>query len=58
MKWLGSYGFVESPDFAEQVFVHISEIEGRDMLQEGEEIEFDVMNTYKGPRAVNVQLDS
>jgi len=55
LRWLGGYGFIESPDYEEDVFVHHSDISGRDELREGEVVEFELVNTYKGPRAVNVE---
>ena len=58
IKWFNDakgYGFIERED-AEDVFVHYSAIagEGYRTLQEGEEVEFDIEEDSKGPRAANV----
>jgi len=48
------YGFIETEDSDEDVFVHMDDVEGPD-LEEGEEVEFDVEAADKGPRATNVK---
>ncbi len=58
IKWFNDskgYGFIER-EGAEDVFVHYSAIagEGYRTLQEGEEVEFDIEEDAKGPRAANV----
>jgi len=58
VKWFSQekgYGFLQregGPD----VFVHYSSIEGSGfkVLYEGEEVEFDVVEEAKGPKAANV----
>jgi CspA family cold shock protein len=47
------YGFIETDDADDDVFFHMEDVGGPD-LQEGEEIEFDIDNAPKGPRATNV----
>lgn len=56
-RWLDGkgYGFIDSEDHNEDIFVHNSDIQGRSSLEEGEEVEFEVESSYKGPRAVNVK---
>ena len=56
-RWLGfrGYGFIDSGEHDEDIFVHASDILGKDFLTEGEEVEFEVESTYKGPKAVNVK---
>ena len=58
VKWFNEskgYGFVQMDDGTD-VFVHYSGIagEGFKTLQEGQEVEFEVEQGEKGPRAVNV----
>lgn len=58
VKWFDDakgYGFIERED-GEDVFVHYSAIagEGYRSLTEGSEVEFDVEEDPKGPRAANV----
>jgi len=51
-----SYGFIKPEAGGEEVFVHISGIEGAQELKEGQRVEFEVQRAYKGPRAINVKL--
>ncbi len=58
VKWFDDakgYGFIERED-GEDVFVHYSAIvgEGYKTLAEGSEVEFDIEQDPKGPRAANV----
>jgi len=58
VKWFNDargYGFVTT-DEGEDVFVHYSEIqvEGFKSLSEGQEVEFEIQSTPKGPQAVSV----
>lgn len=48
-----NYGFIESDDLDEEIFFHQSFIDGPD-LEEDEEVEFDVEQDEKGPRAANL----
>lgn len=51
------YGFIETDDMDDDVFVHMSELpEEVDELEEGDEVEFDQEEGDRGPKAVNVQL--
>ena len=56
-RWLGlrGYGFIGAEDLDKDVFVHSSDILGNSSLTEGDEVEFEVESTYKGPRAVKVK---
>ena len=57
-KWFNNqkgYGFISDAD-GNDVFVHYSglNMEGFKSLDEGAEVEFDVVNGAKGPQATNV----
>lgn len=58
VKWFDDakgYGFIEQ-DNGEDVFVHYTAItgEGYRSLTEGSEVEFEIEDSPKGPRAANV----
>ena len=58
VKWFNAekgYGFIESNEGGD-VFVHYSAIqsEGFKTLDEGQEVEFDVVEGARGPQAANV----
>lgn len=58
VKWFNpekGYGFIEV-DNGKDVFVHYSEIkeEGFKTLEEGQEVEFDIVEGNRGPQAANV----
>jgi CspA family cold shock protein len=55
-RWLEmrGYGFIESAEQERDVFVHYTDIHGKYDLREGEVVEFDVINTPKGIKAINV----
>ena len=58
VKWFNNqkgYGFI-SAEQGNDVFVHYSglNMEGFKSLDEGAEVEFDVVNGAKGPQATNV----
>ena len=60
VKWFNDskgYGFIEY-DGGEDVFVHFSAIvgEGYRSLQEGAEVEFEIVADSKGPRADKVTV--
>lgn len=63
VKWFSDakgYGFIEREQ-GDDVFVHHSAIEGHGFksLQEGEKVEFEVLDDPKGPKAHNVvRLDA
>jgi len=49
----GGYGFIETEDADEDVFFHMEDVGGED-LTEGTELEFEIEQAPKGPRATNV----
>ena len=58
VKWFNAkkgFGFI-SDETDKDVFVHYSalQMDGFKVLDEGEEVEFDVVNGEKGPQASNV----
>ena len=60
VKWFNEakgYGFIERDDGKGDVFVHYSDIanEGFKTLAEGEQVEFELSNSQKGPKASNVK---
>ena len=55
-KWIGDrgFGFIKCED-GKEVFVHNSDIQGKNSLIEGEKVEFEVTQGDKGPRAAKVK---
>lgn len=58
MKWFSNqkgYGFI-TPENGKDVFVHHTAIQGEGFrtLEEGEEVEFDIVQGPKGEQAANV----
>lgn len=58
VKWFNAekgYGFIESNEGGD-VFVHFSAIqsEGFKTLEEGQEVEFEIVEGNRGPQAANV----
>ena len=49
----GGYGFIDTEDSEEDVFFHMEDIGGPD-LEEDTEVEFDIEQADKGPRATNL----
>jgi CspA family cold shock protein len=57
VKWFNAnrgYGFIQ-PESGNDVFVHVSAIQGEGTLQDGQAVEFDITQGQKGPQAANVR---
>lgn len=59
VKWFNNqkgYGFITRDDGAGDVFVHYSSVSGDGFksLVEGDAVEFEVVDSDKGPKAANV----
>lgn len=57
-KWLEfrGFGFIDIEGQDEDVFVHHSELNETTSLMSGQKVEFEVEDTPKGPRAVDVKI--
>ncbi|MFA5139023.1 MAG: cold-shock protein [Elusimicrobiota bacterium] len=60
VKWFNDqkgFGFITPEDGSKDVFVHHSAIQmsGFKTLAENQQVEFDVIQTEKGPKAANVK---
>jgi CspA family cold shock protein len=58
VKWFNDrkgFGFITQED-GNELFVHYTDIEGRGfkVLAEGDDVEFDIVESDKGPKAVKV----
>ena len=61
VKWFNDskgYGFITPSDGSADLFVHHSDVqmEGFKTLSEGQQVEFEVTQGQKGPRAANVRV--
>lgn len=62
VKWFNNekgYGFIDHADGGEDIFVHYSAIrqEGYKTLSEGQQVQFDLIETPKGLQATNVYAE-
>ena len=48
------YGFIETDESDDDIFFHMEDVDGPD-LEEGQNVEFDIESSHKGPRAANLQ---
>jgi len=61
VKWFNAqkgYGFITNESTGEDVFVHFSAIntDGFKTLEEGQTVEFDIVEGDRGPQAANVTV--
>lgn len=61
VKWFNQtkgFGFISPSDGSRDVFVHSSAIQGDSFasLNEGDQVEFEVTEGDKGPKAANVRM--
>ena len=62
VKWFSKdkgFGFIESKEYNNDIFVHYSDISGEEgfkTLLDGQNVEFDIQEGTKGPKAKNVAV--
>ena len=57
IKWYNSrkgYGFIEGED-KKDIFVHRDSIPDGTVLNEGDQVEYEIEDSDKGPKAINVK---
>ena len=60
VKWINSskgFGFIEPSEGGDDVFAHFSEIQmdGYKTLTEGQEVQYELQDGDKGPKAANIR---
>ncbi len=50
-----NYGFIETEDMDDDVFFHVSELDG-DSIEEDTEVEFETEEGDRGPKAVDLTI--
>jgi cold shock protein len=59
VKWFNDekgYGFIDADSMDADLFVHFSAITGSGLLEQGQRVEFDVVQGTRGPEARNVRV--
>ncbi|KAA0012462.1 MAG: cold shock domain-containing protein [Thermoplasmata archaeon] len=54
-RWVTSYGFIETKEIKEDIFVHQSDVKNQKPLEVGQRVKFDIKKEPRGPKAVNVE---
>jgi cold shock CspA family protein len=59
-RWIEGrgFGFIRRPVGGPDVFVHVSDLLERPRVAVGDEVEYEIIQQHKGPRAVRVVLVS
>ena len=59
-RWLDmrGFGFIATEESEKDIFVHSSAIEGKSWLREGQRVRFDIEESDRGPKAINVEIIS
>ena len=60
VKWFDvkkGFGFIQNPDGGKDIFVHYSVIQGEGFksLRDGDSVEYEVVESDRGPQAQNVR---
>ena len=57
-KWFDhrGFGFINVEGQEKDIFVHTNDINSESSPKIGDNVEFEVQESYKGPRAVNVKI--
>ena len=57
-KWLEfkGFGFIEAADKDEDIFVHHTSLINTSYLKKGQDVEFEIESSQRGPQAVDVKI--
>jgi CspA family cold shock protein len=57
-RWLSGrgYGFIQTDEYDKDIFVHYTGLKNTRDLVEGERVQFEIVQTEKGPKAINVEI--
>lgn len=57
-RWFDNrgFGFIDVEGQTNDIFIHVSDMKGTSTPTVGDEVEFEVSDTYKGPRATDVEI--
>ncbi len=50
------YGFIQTDEMDKDIFVHHESLKNRRSLREGEKVRFEIQETEKGPKAIDVEV--